>query len=260
MKRSTRIATAALASAVVFGIAGPAAADRPAPGGPGQDQSGSHGSGSHGSVKGDKVEKEQRKVLRDIVAKKRLLAGAVKAQRVEGLAVTDRDAVRANVAAEQANLDALTETVKAATDVAALKEVRADLREIRVANYVQVINMLRRAGVLAPQITAMREDVEAGSVEETALSDAETALASAVAAAHAVTGTSTASDLRAIRAGLVEVQVALQAVKDSLADTTAEDDGTGDETGDDTGDDTTPDPQPEPEPQPEPQPEPGVDA
>jgi hypothetical protein len=145
-----------------------------------------------GSAVGTAVAKPDhtRQVVRDIERKEAQLDRAVRPNRVDRLSDTDAAAVLANVALDKADLDAILAAATAADSTSDLKQVRADLRSVRVENYRVVVNVLRHAAKAAAAAET------AGDTESAAL------VAEAVATARTVRATSPKSLLRDARADL----------------------------------------------------------
>jgi hypothetical protein len=251
MNRTTRFAAAAVAAALSFGVTGPAVAaghaDRPVPHashgtnddhgnkGRNDDKGGKGANDDKGGNKPGKVEtKYLKQVLKDIANLDRSLAKVAKASRVNGLTDTDRTVLATNVAADRATLAALSDTTRSADSNADLKQVRRDLKAVRVQNYTQVINDLRFASRLAEKIADERSYADDGTTEAALLDEAAALLSQAVAQAHLVTATSDKTALREVKSALSESKSKFEDAKDSYDDDDSTDDGDDDTTDDDS--------------------------
>lgn len=159
MRYATRVLTALVA--VVLVLSAPSAGA--APGG------------------SDPVARQQRQLLHALDKVSDALDRSVKASRVGVLSDTTEAALRANVAADQAELAAVRAAVPTLTD---LRQARKDLKDYRAVNYVLVVNVLRKAERLLADatgntaattaLTAVIDealDVDANTTEKPALRD-----------------------------------------------------------------------------------------
>jgi hypothetical protein len=175
------------------------------------DSAGSHAKGGHakgGQGKGAAAQGASATVLRDIARTSAALDRTVRANRIGTLAEDVQAAVVANVEADKAALAALATAVSSPDSTQDLRQVRRDVRQVRPENYVQAVNVLRKAARVAAAAT---DDAEA-----TALVD------SAVATALTVTASSPKSLLREARADLAAAQALLDTDEDGTDTTTEE--------------------------------------
>ena len=139
-------------------------------------------------VKGKSATVGQRQVMRDLDRAMRALDRAVKSSRIAPLSETTQAGLLANVETEKTGLVALRDALVAADSTADVRQVRTDLRGLRIANYVVAVNQLRQAEALV--------DVAAADVEAAAL------VASAITKALTVTAAADKSLLAEVRADL----------------------------------------------------------
>lgn len=187
MSRTTRaLAAATAAAALALTVTGPAAVAAPA--GHAVSADAKPASKQAKPVKGKSATVGQRQVLRDLDRAMRALDRAVKSSRIAPLSETTQAGLLANVETEKTGLVALRDALVAADSTADVRQVRTDLRGLRIANYVVAVNQLRRAEALV--------DVAAADVEAAAL------VASAITKALTVTAAADKSLLADVRADL----------------------------------------------------------
>lgn len=213
MKRSTRIASAAVAAAVSFGVSAPAVAA--------QQHGNEHDNrnGHHQTAKddrGNKVDRGARQVLKEIASINKRLTNVVKDNRLKRLDRMDRTAILTNVQSDRAALSELARDARAADSLADLKRVRQDLKSVRGQNYAEAVSLFRLSYRLTAQIEALRAGVKTGSLQATALNEATVHVADARETAKLVTVYSSRSDLRVVRSLLTQAKVNVQAVQDSI--------------------------------------------
>ena len=191
MKRSAR-ALAAVVTTAALTLTGQAlataASAKP-------QHAGSHAKGS--SVKGGTAA-----LVRDITGLTAALDRTVRPSRIGTLAEDVQAAVVANVEADKQDLVWLAEDVAAAGGTVDVRQVRADLRDLRPENYVLAVNVLRKAARVGAAAT--------DSAEATAL------VQSAVDLALTVTATSPKSVLREARAALSAAEELLEPTADPV--------------------------------------------
>lgn len=191
MKRSAR-ALAAVVTTAALTLTGQAlatsASAKP-------QHAGSHAKGS--SVKGSTAA-----LVRDITRLSAALDRTVRPSRIGTLAEDVQAAVVANVEADKQDLAWLAEDVAAAGGTVDVRQVRADLRDLRPENYVLSVNVLRKAARVGAAATE--------SPEATAL------VQSAVDLALTVTATSPKSVLREARAALSAAEELLEPAVDPV--------------------------------------------
>jgi hypothetical protein len=127
-----------------------------------------------------------RKVQRDIARLTKALDRTVRPSRIGTLAEDVQATVVSNVEADKATLAGLGEAAAAADTTLDLRQVRRDLRKVRVENYRLSVNVLRQAA----------------RVDAAANPEAAALVASAVAKALTVTAASPKSLVREARADL----------------------------------------------------------
>ncbi len=191
MKRSAR-ALAAVVTTAALTLTGQAlataASAKP-------QHAGSHAKGS--SVKGGTAA-----LVRDITGLTAALDRTVRPSRIGTLAEDVQAAVVANVEADKQDLVWLAEDVAAAGGTVDVRQVRADLRDLRPENYVLAVNVLRKAARVGAAAT--------DSAEATAL------VQSAVDLALTVTAASPKSVLREARAALSAAEELLEPTADPV--------------------------------------------
>lgn len=187
MSRTTRaLAAATAAAALTLTVTGPVAVAAPA--GHTGSADAKPASKPAKPVKGKSAAVGQRQVLRDLDRAMRALDRAVKSSRIAPLSETTQAGLLANVETEKTGLVALRDALVAADSTADVRQVRTDLRGLRIANYVVAVNQLRQAEALV--------DVAAADVEAAAL------VASAITKALTVTAAADKSLLAEVRADL----------------------------------------------------------
>lgn len=179
MRKTTRALTAAAAVAAV--LAAPLAVAAPG--------------------KSDPVERHQRQLMKRLDKVSDRLDRAVRPSRIDRLTQSSQDGLKANVADDQAELDAVGITVQAADESFDFRAARDDVRANRPQNYRLVVNVLRKAERLLVR-------AEAGS-------EAATALGAVVTEGLTVDDDTPKADLRSLRKDL-------NAAKDLLPDTDAD--------------------------------------
>jgi hypothetical protein len=185
MKRTSRV-LAAVVAATALTFTGVHTADaKPA-------HAGSHAK----AAKADKSAKAKggkgamTKLERDVARKVAQLGRTVSEQRLRRVDPDHATTVKANVAADQAELDALltpTPAETTTTETTPATDVRATLRTYRPENYRLAVNILRQAA-RAGETT----EAETAAVDES------------VALALALTATSSKSDVKAARAAFLD--------------------------------------------------------
>jgi hypothetical protein len=160
-----------------------------------------HHAGSH--VKGGSVKSGTAALVRDLTRLSAALDRTVRPSRIGMLAEAVQSAVVANVEADQQDLLVLAEDVASAGATVDVRQVRADLRDLRPENYVLAVNVLRKAARVGAAAT--------DSAEATAL------VQSAVDLALTVTATSPKSLLREARAALSAAEELLEPTADPVA-------------------------------------------
>ena len=184
MSRTTRALAAATAAATLtLTVTGPVAVAAPT----GHAVSADAKPASK-PVKGKSATVGQRQVMRDLDRAMRALDRAVKPSRITPLSETAQAGLLANVETEKTGLVALRDALVAADSTADVRQVRTDLRDLRIANYVVAVNQLRQAEALV--------EVAAADVEATAL------VASAITKALTVTAAADKALLADVRADL----------------------------------------------------------
>ena len=93
----------------------------------------------------DPVARQQRQLLHSIEKASDALDRAVKPSRIGRLTQATQDSLKANVAADQGELDALTTEVQAADATYDFRATRKEIHANRANNYVLVVNVLRKA-------------------------------------------------------------------------------------------------------------------
>jgi hypothetical protein len=192
MKRSAR-ALAAVVTTAALTLTGQALATSAASAKP-------HHAGSH--AKGSSVKGGTAALVRDITRLSAALDRTVRPSRIGTLAEDVQAAVVANVEADKQDLAWLAEDVAAAGGTVDVRQVRADLRDLRPENYVLSVNVLRKATRVGAAATE--------SPEATAL------VQSAVDLALTVTATSPKSVLREARAALSAAEELLEPAVDPV--------------------------------------------
>lgn len=160
-----------------------------------------HHAGSH--AKGSSVKSGTAALVRDLTRLSAALDRTVRPSRIGMLAEAVQSAVVANVEADQQDLLVLAEDVASAGATVDVRQVRADLRDLRPENYVLAVNVLRKAARVGAAAT--------DSAEATAL------VQSAVDLALTVTATSPKSLLREARAALSAAEELLEPTADPVA-------------------------------------------
>ncbi len=235
MKTTTRTAAVLLAAAVTFGPGSPVAAtDAADPAKPGHVRAdkGDHGKGDHGKGASKKGSQELRQLLRDLDKADARLAKVAKESRTSRIG-DHAAAVLANVAADRAALAELRTAVAAPDSSLDPREVRRELKELRIQNFGKAINDLRHALKLTEKITDARADAEGDAAALAVLDAAQAAVDSAVAKALLISATSDRSELRAVRVDLQAAHAALDGLPEDESETETEDE---DETDDDSED------------------------
>ena len=156
--------------------------------------------GSH--AKGGSVKSGTAALVRDLTRLSAALDRTVRPSRIGTLAEDVQAAVVANVEADRQDLAVLAEDVAAAGGTVDVRQVRADLRDLRPENYVLAVNVLRKAARVGAAAT--------DSAEATAL------VQSAVDLALTVTATSPKSLLREARAALSAAEELLEPTADPV--------------------------------------------
>lgn len=180
MTRSVRILAAAVTTAVALTI-----------------------TGSFGTGAVAKPSNDQRKVTHDIARLSTSLDRAVKPSRIGMLPEDQQTTLQTNVEADQLALETLGVAVLAADSTHDLRQVRRDLKKVRVVNYNHAVNSLRRALEMQAQLAAHPDLTEAAGL-----------VAGAVEKALTVTAASPKSLLKEIRADLSAAQALLDAAAD----------------------------------------------
>lgn len=217
MQRSARIASAAVAAALMMGVAGPAAtAQAASPAHP------KHAKVAQVKTKATKATKaaakDKRLVLRDIAHVDALLGKFAASVRASKIGADHRAALLANVAADRAALAELSQVVKDAdATVTDLKQVCRDLKAYRVSNYQAAVNLLRQADALAAEIDRLRAEVVSGSEQALTLDGAQGKVGDAVGGAHAITATSATVAVRGVKVLLSSARADVDAVQAALA-------------------------------------------
>lgn len=174
MSRTTRaLAAATAAAALTLTVTGPVAVA--APTGHAVSADAKPAAKPAKPAKG-KAAAGQRQLLRDLDRAVRALDRAVKPSRIAPLSETSQAGLLANIGTEKTGLVALRATLLAADTTADVRQVRADLRGLRIANYVVAVNQLRQAQALAVVAAA---DVEATTLVASAVTKALTVTAAA---------------------------------------------------------------------------------
>lgn len=115
---------------------------------------GSHAKGpKQGKGKADPVARAQRQLEHELAKVSKALDRAVKPSRIGGLSASTQAALRENVAADKAGLDAIRTEAASAGDSAVLRQARKDVKTLRAVNYVLVVNVLRKAERLLAEAT-----------------------------------------------------------------------------------------------------------
>lgn len=222
MQRSARIASAAVAAALMMGVAGPAAtaqAVSPAHTKHAKVAPAKNTKATKTSKAAKAAAKDKRLVLKDIAHVDTMLGKFATSVRASKAAMAEHQtAVLGNVAADRAALADLSQTVKDAdATVTDLKQVRRDLKKYRVSNYQAAVNLLRQADALAAEIVGLRAEVVSGTEQALTLDEADGKVGDAVEGAHAITATSATVALRGVRVLLSSANADVDAVQDALA-------------------------------------------
>lgn len=229
MKRTfTATAAAAIASALAFGVTAPAASAAP------KDKAAHvRADKSPKTAKVDQASRrlaaDQRVALRQIASTDRQLAGVGRSPRLAALAPEVADVVLANVALDRDALAELKAAVEAADSTVDLRQVARDVRQVRVANYLQVLAVANGVAEALAQVEendlALADLAAAGTDVTAAQADndaAATAASAALDAALTVTASSDRAVLAGARAELTTARELLEAVEAFLAEQPAE--------------------------------------
>jgi hypothetical protein len=225
MQHSARIASAAVAAALMMGVAGPVASAQAVS--PAHTKHAKVAPVKHTkATKATKTPKaakaaakDKRLVLKDIAHVDTMLGKVATSVRASKAAMAEHQAaVLGNIAADRAALADLSQAVKDAdATVTDLKQVRRGLKKYRVSNYQAAVNLLRQADALAAGIDGLRAEVVSGSEEALTLDQAEGRIGDAVEGAHAITATSATAALRGVKVLLSSAHADVDAVRDALA-------------------------------------------
>ena len=98
----------------------------------------------------DPVARQQRQLLHSIEKGSDALERAVKPSRISRLTQATQDSLKANVAADQGELDALATEVQAADATYDFRATRKEIHANRANNYVLVVNVAERLLATAP--------------------------------------------------------------------------------------------------------------
>lgn len=173
------------------------------------------------------ADKQAQQALRAVAQVDKLLSKAVAQVRTAKLDGEDRTTLLANINGDRALLAEAASTLKDSAGSADAAAAQAWVKELRPQNYSQVINQYRAISRLLGDIDELWVETEEGSAEEAALDEAEVAVYQAADLADLVTARSTVADLQAITSQLSAAQAAVDAVAAALA-AGASDDGAAD--------------------------------
>ena len=229
MNRSVRLASAAVAAALVVGSAGPAVAAHGHPG------------ATH-TRQGAVPARDRQQALKVITGLDQQLQRYAAAPSVKQLAAADRSAVLASIADDRAALVKAARKVNQAKSSAALRKVRAGLARYHAQNYRDIADLLEWSSELLDYVDEERSDLAdlAGDPSiadpaglSAALDSAETRVTAVGDAARRLDARSTKSDLADVDDALTQAEADIDDVDDAIWGP----DDTTDDTGDDTGDD-----------------------
>jgi hypothetical protein len=205
MQITPRLAAAAVAT-LALALA-PAVAAQAHPGhGHGHGHVSTHTHPSHGP---------DARALRALSHLDRRLTGAVKDARMARLSDTDTTALRANVATDEATIDAAATALAADASDANLAAARDIIHSFRPQVYVVATNIVRHSERVLAQVTALQPLVTPGSTDETDLTTAAGLLATVQAGGF--TATTDGATLRAAQHAVVQAQGIASRVADDVA-------------------------------------------
>lgn len=209
MIRTTRAAARTAVGALTLAVALGAGTASAAP----HATQGSHTHAGHAAAS----QHGQRQVLVRIAVLDARLLRAAKESRTAGVDADAAARLVANVAADRESLSLLAAGVmeNPATNLAVARET---LRSLRVANYVEVVNILRQVQRLSAKVAEAQTVLASEPAAPlTDLEAAAAALAAVVVAAGDITGFSDKQDVRALRSGIAAAQAAVEAAEAYLA-------------------------------------------
>jgi hypothetical protein len=205
MQITPRLAAAAVAT-LALALA-PAVAAQAHPGhGHGHGHVSTHTHPSHGP---------DARALRALSHLDRRLTGAVKDARMARLSDTDTTALRANVATDEATIDAAATALAADASDANLAAARDIIHSFRPQVYVVATNIVRHSERVLAQVTALQPLVTPGSTDETDLTTAAGLLATVQAGGFSAT--TDGATLRAAQHAVVQAQGIASRVADDVA-------------------------------------------
>ena len=144
----------------------------------------------------------------------RRLAGAVKDARMARLTDADTAALRANVATDEATIDAAAAALAAGGSDADLAAARAIIRSFRPHAYVVATNIVRHSERVLAAVGDLQPLVTPGSTDETDLGTAADLLAAVQAGSF--TATTDGATLRAAQHAVVSAQALVAQVRDDV--------------------------------------------
>jgi hypothetical protein len=155
------------------------------------------------------------RALRALSHLDRRLTGAGKDARMARLSDTDTTALRANVATDEATIDAAATALAADASDANLAAARDIIHSFRPQVYVVATNIVRHSERVLAQVTALQPLVTPGSTDETDLTTAAGLLATVQAGGF--TATTDGATLRAAQHAVVQAQGIASRVADDVA-------------------------------------------
>jgi hypothetical protein len=155
------------------------------------------------------------RALRALAHLDRRLTAAVKDARMARLIDADTAALRANVATDEATIDAAAAALAADPSDANLVAARDIIRSFRPRVYVVATNIVRHSEKVQAEVVALQPLVTPGSTDETDLTTAAALLATVQASGF--TATTDGATLRAAQHAVVQAQGVASRVADDVA-------------------------------------------